>query len=448
MTKRIAVLGGGIAGITAAITLAKETSCHIDIYEKSHRLGGLIQDVKVNDIPYDIGAFIYWDGHNIFRLFPGLKSLYVPISNRPLSIRAKNKIDHFPITIQGYLRNFGLTNFALSILDLLIAKLKYRDPKNLDEYCQYYLGKRIYQKSGLKAYIKRLCGSDSELIDLRFGKQRMANLANFSFRNMLKRAYFRRFIMEGDAITKHVYARPKTGFATAFNFIEEQLKETGINILTGSEIKELSPLGQQYIIKTSNGQEIYDHVFSSLPVPITARMLGIPLPKKTFTSRHLLALFCTGELGLDTNIIYNYAEQGEWKRIINFAKYYGKENGKDFFTVEIPIEGSSRNKIDEIIAEFKDQFGPFSKDLAVEGKVIIPNAYPVFVQGTSFDQSGTLASIAQKGIHSIGRQGTFSYLSSSETIAQAEAQVLAFIEEHKEALQASPISEPVLSKAG
>jgi hypothetical protein len=48
--QRIAVIGGGITGLTAAYILSKRRDIHVTLYEASQRLGGWIQS-KLVDVP-------------------------------------------------------------------------------------------------------------------------------------------------------------------------------------------------------------------------------------------------------------------------------------------------------------------------------------------------------------------------------------------------------------
>ncbi len=47
--KNIAVIGGGVAGLTLALELACLPTNHVTIFEKSNRIGGRINSFNVSD---------------------------------------------------------------------------------------------------------------------------------------------------------------------------------------------------------------------------------------------------------------------------------------------------------------------------------------------------------------------------------------------------------------
>ena len=56
--ERIAVIGAGISGLTAAYTLRQQGHCPV-VFEASDYVGGRIKSFRRNDFLYDVGAFIY-----------------------------------------------------------------------------------------------------------------------------------------------------------------------------------------------------------------------------------------------------------------------------------------------------------------------------------------------------------------------------------------------------
>ena len=96
---KIAILGGGVAGIMLARKLAERGLFEIDLIEKESRLGGLHHSVEIDGLHYDIGTFVFREKHPIFKLFPNILSLYVKVDNNPLSITPSGSLDAYPLTI-------------------------------------------------------------------------------------------------------------------------------------------------------------------------------------------------------------------------------------------------------------------------------------------------------------------------------------------------------------
>ena len=60
-----AVLGGGIAGCTVAAELARSGRVSVTLFERAPRLGGLHRSERAGGFVFDIGAFVFVEGHSI-----------------------------------------------------------------------------------------------------------------------------------------------------------------------------------------------------------------------------------------------------------------------------------------------------------------------------------------------------------------------------------------------
>jgi len=134
---RVAVIGGGVSGIAAAEELSRNPKYEVTLIERNSRLGGLNQSIEIDDLVYDIGTFVYTADHCLLETFPELKKSFVPITYAPINVKEHGKQDLHPISLQGYWRNYGTVNLALSAMSLLFAKIKYRNYKTLPDYCKY-----------------------------------------------------------------------------------------------------------------------------------------------------------------------------------------------------------------------------------------------------------------------------------------------------------------------
>ena len=56
--KNIAVIGGGLGGLSAAITLAKEPHLNVTLYEKNEHLGGKLNQLHQDGFRFDLGPSI------------------------------------------------------------------------------------------------------------------------------------------------------------------------------------------------------------------------------------------------------------------------------------------------------------------------------------------------------------------------------------------------------
>ena len=67
--KNIAVIGGGLGGLSAAITLAKEPHLNVTLYEKNEHLGGKLNQLHQDGFRFDLGPSILTMPHIFDQLF-------------------------------------------------------------------------------------------------------------------------------------------------------------------------------------------------------------------------------------------------------------------------------------------------------------------------------------------------------------------------------------------
>ncbi len=118
--KRIAILGGGVAGVVLAQQLARDPSLEVHLLEKTSRLGGLHRSVEIGGAHYDIGAFFFVRQHSLLQCFPAIVDLMVPLTDQDqwVSVTPKRTFDRYPVSLGGYVRDYGLPNFIASAFDL------------------------------------------------------------------------------------------------------------------------------------------------------------------------------------------------------------------------------------------------------------------------------------------------------------------------------------------
>lgn len=422
---RIAIIGGGIAGCVFAAELAQDPSLRIDLYEAGARLGGLHNSPVVGGLAYDIGAFFFEPTHQLFKTFPGLAEKFVSFPSRAVSVGDGGKLDRYPISLNGYIRNQGMAHFLAAMLDLGFGKIRYRRRHTLPSFMKYYLGSKIYERSGLRHYIERLFGLPDAEVDLRFAEQRMGVLREWTSLRHAAGRFFRsptRFANQ-PYFSPTVLARPREGFSAAYAVIEAQLRSAGVEVYKGAGISSIANSSGRFQVQLSDQVREYDLIVSTAPLPVTAKLAGIPV-RHRFETVSLLTLFYRfqGSSSFDGAVLHNFSHGGAWKRIIDFSYIYGDPQG--YFAVEIPVRGTP-----DIIAQ-QEQFelhlaelGLFRNGLHLEGSELTRNAYPIF----RARQLGELAADKQRildwGIILAGRQGEFEYLSSSQvaTVAALKA---------------------------
>ena len=269
---KVAVLGGGFTGLTCSYYFAKK-NYQVTLFEKEKILGGMASGFKqknwdwylehayhhlfAND--YDILGFAKEIGFNkIFFKKPITASLY-----------KKYQLSNFQSPISNYficpldtpmdLLRFPLLSFVDKIragATLLFLKLSPFLP--------------FFERQTSILFLKKTMGERGysvlfeQLFRKKFGKYAGKILLSFFWARIKKRTKSLGYI-EG-------------GFQAFINYLEKLLKNLGVNILTGYEIKEIKKKKEKFLIDDKK----YDLVISTLPTQVTAK-----ISKKIFPANFL-----------------------------------------------------------------------------------------------------------------------------------------------------------------
>lgn len=426
MTKeRIAVLGGGVAGLAVAKQLATTGRFEVDILERTERLGGLQRSVEINGAIYDVGAFTFAPEHELLRTFPILRETFVPVDHYSVSLTHSMTLDRYPMSVRGYLRDHGAAHAVIACIDLLASKLIHRRRDTLRSFVTYYLGGRVYLESGLRSYIERFYGVPDTEVDIEFVRQRMRALPE----ETSLRVNARRLLREAFASVRpndpwHCYVRSPRGFEEAYTIIGNELRALGVRPVFGSRIRRIARRddgGGTMIVTTDDGVREYDHVVSTIPVPAVVDAVGLP-NAPDFPTMSLVSLFyrLDGDPGFSAGCLYNFTGSGLWKRITLFSNYYGLIAGEHYFAVECTVHGNDAARIEEQRRAFEQHIPAtplFRGDLKFQGGLLTPNAYPYYRRGDHERLQTTKRAVEAAGLHLAGRQGRFDYLTSHEAVA-------------------------------
>ncbi|TVR70451.1 MAG: NAD(P)/FAD-dependent oxidoreductase [Marinilabiliales bacterium] len=257
------VVGGGIAGLTAAAYVAK-SGRSVALFEKLPKTGGLVQTFQRNGVCFDTGLRSI---ENSGIVFPMLKQLGIDIEfkksivsigieDQVIKVIDKNSIDdyeaflksHFPenagdisaiikeiIKIMGYMDVlYGIDNPAL--MDFARNK-KYLFMELLPWLFRFLFTMRKINKlyEPVEDYLKRLTDSQA-LIDI---------IAQHFFRNTPTSFALSYFSLYLD------YHYPKGGTASVIDGVTNFIIEKGGVINTGVSVRNLNP--EQKYITDSNG---------------------------------------------------------------------------------------------------------------------------------------------------------------------------------------------------
>jgi protoporphyrinogen oxidase len=148
-TQRVAVVGAGLAGLTAAYRLLKEGQCSVDIYEAEPVVGGRVQSRSVLGVDVDFGGFLIypWYEHAL-ALFADLEvtealtktpldDIYYILDDTGVALRE----DAIPFPVADGLKIWSKSLFKiLPKSDLSTPNLERFEGKTISAYLRTILG--------------------------------------------------------------------------------------------------------------------------------------------------------------------------------------------------------------------------------------------------------------------------------------------------------------------
>ncbi|MFA5770595.1 MAG: FAD-dependent oxidoreductase [Patescibacteria group bacterium] len=259
---KIAILGGGITGLTAAYYLSRDGH-EITVMEKERVLGGLAAGFKGND----------WNWH-LERAYHHLFATDNDILNFAKEIGFKKIYFESPET--SSLFNNESNNFSVYPLDTPIDLLRFPLLSLIDKlragfvivFLKLSPFLPLYKKMTSEEFLKKSMGINvwnrlwKQLFRGKFGRYAGIISSSFIWARIKKRTKALGYV-EG-------------GFQSFIDHVESMLKSLKVNVLTGYQVENIKKMGDKFLV---NGQT-YDKIISTLPTPILVKLTSNIFPKE------------------------------------------------------------------------------------------------------------------------------------------------------------------------
>lgn len=255
--KRLAILGGGITGLTLAFLLQEKFK--VTLYEKSHRLGGWIETKEVEGFDFEMGPRgfrPYGEGWATMELLNKLQLTPLP----PNASAKKRFVLH-----RGRLRSFGFPYlfqcglFSSIIKDLCVSKAPQND-ENLEHFFLRHLHPKMVE-GVIDPVVKGIFAGE------------LSELSMDSCFPLLKKIEKERgSLILGRSKNKKSALPPLYSFVGGMERLPKEIvSKLTCNMHTQEAVQELSKG------LSVNGTS-YDLVISTLPMPVTGQLVGMPFP--------------------------------------------------------------------------------------------------------------------------------------------------------------------------
>lgn len=426
-TADVIVLGAGVAGLTVAHTLLRETASILCL-ESFDRVGGNHRSYNIGDYTFDIGSIVLDGNAPLFSYFAGVRDMCVPFNLDIQRVAPGGHVRGYPFEIGEAFGGNPLTALA-NAASLLAGRLVSGVPKNVEDYCIHVIGRRLYEGLGLRTYVERFHGLPADVIDVRFAEQRMQFVTREARLGHVVAQVARaaRDRLAGRTRGRSQFAalvRPRAGFEALYGAVRDSLAQRGARFGFSVVPQRIRKRDGRFEVETDCGVFSADRIVSTLPINIALELIGA-CPEYRLLSTSLLTLFVSfsGARGFAAPVLYNFDAAGSWKRLTMHSDAYGRVGGREYFSLEFPFTASDIAKPEAAFEQFRQHVQPrgvFVGDLALEGSELTRNAYPVYVLGSNEALCRAMHAIEDFGIETVGRQGRFDYL---PTISRVMAQV-------------------------
>jgi protoporphyrinogen oxidase len=441
---RCVIIGGGPAGLTAALELSREGFPAV-VFEADSIVGGIAQTGVYKGFRYDIG------GHRFFTKVDMVHAIWEEIlgddlirRNRLSRIYYNDRFFDYPLRPVNALMGLGPVEATRILLSYMKAAIfPVREEKNFEQWVSNRFGHRLYQIF-FKTYTEKVWGMPCTEIGADWAAQRIKNLDLFK---AVKNALFgERARSKGEVMTTLIdeFHYPRLGPGMMWERCREILAAKGYPTLTESRVLRLRHDGRRItsaLVRGADGQEREErgsHFLSSMPMRTLLHALDPAPPEDVLACADRLRYrdFLTVMLIVNDpdlfpdNWIYIHSPHVKLGRIQNFKNWspemvpnsHQSALGLEYFVQEGDgLWNSSDEDLVSLGTRELAQLGLVPAAKVEDGCVVrMPKAYPVYDHGYQEAISG-LRSYLQRfeNLQLIGRNGQHRYNNQDHSMVTA-----------------------------
>jgi len=407
------ILGAGISGLATAASIGK--GADLVVLERDADIGGYCKTVKKDGFVWDYsGHFFHFKNPDIEawlkQRMPGQQIRTV--EKKSFISYAGRQID-FPF--QKNIHQLPQQEFIDCLHDLYFARAPGAAPaveSNFKEMLYARFGRSIAEKF-LIPYNEKLYATDLATLD-RDAMGRFFPHADLTdiIRNMRQ---------ANNASYNAHFTYPEGGAIEYVNALASEVDASSIQL--DSEVQAIDL--ERKIVRSSRGEYRFQRLVTSAPFPTLLRLCGLPVDEQVFTWNKVLVF----NLGFDAkgpkDVHWVYFPD----RSLPFYRIGFYDNIFDHPRMSLYVElGYAKDARVDVAAAREGVLRGLEREgviaghkLVAEHHVVMNPAYVHITQKSNAEVARLKAELEARGVHSIGRYGSWTYCSIEDNILEARA---------------------------
>jgi len=330
--KRIAIIGAGPAGLTAAYLLAKAGQ-EVMVFEADPiYVGGISRTETYKGNHFDIG------GHRFFSKSKEVEDFWTEILGDDMLVRPRSsrifyngKFFGYPLVAREALTKLGVIESAFCVLSYLRAKIfPIKNPANFEDWITNQFGKRLFNIF-FKTYTEKVWGIPCKEISADWAAQRIKGL---SLSSAIRNALFKPKNNPDGQIIKTLidsFRYPRKGPGMMWEACARKSVKMGAHIQMGAIVERLYLHQNKWTIELQQDEKHheFDYVISSAPVKQLVPSISPQVADHVLQAAHNLSyrdfitviLIMKDQFTFTDNWIYIHDPSVKVGRIQNFKSW-------------------------------------------------------------------------------------------------------------------------------
>ncbi len=280
--KKVAVIGAGITGLSAAHYLKQQSDVHIDILEQSERAGGKIKTYQQDGYTIELGPESYLARKTIMTELAetlGMKDELVTNTTGQSYIYARNQLYPIPggsvMGIPTEIKPFLKTKLVSPIGKLRTGMDYFIKPKPMttDISVGAFFRKRVGNEALenlIEPLLSGIYGADIDKLSLKttfpnFKEQEEAH------GSLIKGMRAQKSKTKPTVQPKGQFRQFRNGLQSFIDKLAESVTEHGVVIHYNSTVTAIESRNQQYVITVNGEEQYYDGVITAVPHTVFSR---------------------------------------------------------------------------------------------------------------------------------------------------------------------------------